>query len=134
MADHGIEVDEELVVDGQFSSRSGALAMGALLARGKSFTAVFCANDRVAMGARQILFRHKIKVPDEVSLVGFDDQIESAFMTPALTTVRQPTEEMGSAAAHAMLGLLQDGSCEIPQLEATLVIRDSVARLDVFGR
>jgi LacI family transcriptional regulator len=132
MADRGLEVDPDLVVDSDFTSQSGALAMNAILMRGKPFTAVFCANDRLAMGARQTLFRNKIRVPDDVSLIGFDDQEETAYMTPALTTVRQPTGEMGAAAAKAMLNLLQDGDCELPEIKATLVSRDSVARINGF--
>jgi LacI family transcriptional regulator len=132
MAERGIEVDQDLVLDSEFSARSGALAMNTLLLRGKPFTAVFCGNDRLAMGARQTLFRHKVSVPDEVSLIGFDDQPETAYMTPALTTVRQPTVEMGFASAKAMLGLLQDGCCELPDLKATLIVRDSVARINGF--
>ena len=133
MADREVEIDHDLILDSDFSSQSGLLAMNALLMRGRPFTAVFCASDRLAMGARQALFRNRIRVPEDVSLVGFDDQPETAFMTPALTTVRQPTNEMGTAAAKAMLSMLRDGSCELPKLEATLVIRDSVDRVERLG-
>ncbi|TWT84988.1 HTH-type transcriptional repressor CytR [Planctomycetes bacterium CA13] len=128
LSDAGIKLDPELVVEGDFSAQSGILAINSLLMRGKSFTAVFCANDMVAYGARLALHRQGIRVPEDVSLVGFDDQAESAFMTPPLTTVRQPGIEMGEAAALGLVELMQGRSCKLPVLRAELQRRESVAR------
>lgn len=132
MRDHGFEPDQDLVLTSDFSAQSGTLAMNALLMRGKPFTAVFCANDRVAFGARQTLFRQKLRVPEDVSLVGFDDQSEAAYMAPPLTTVHQPTVEMGRVAALAMVELIGGKQVEVPKLEATLVKRESVSRYRQF--
>ncbi len=129
LADAGIEFDPELVLEGDFSAQSGILAINSLLLRGKQFTAVFCANDMVAYGARLALYRHGIRVPDDVSLIGFDDQAESAYTTPPLTTVRQPASEMGSAAAAALVKLMRGETFELPVLNATLQTRESVARI-----
>ncbi|WP_442510651.1 LacI family DNA-binding transcriptional regulator [Novipirellula sp. SH528] len=129
LADAGIELDPGLVLEGDFSAQSGIVGINSLLMRGKSFTAVFCANDMVAYGARLALQRHGIRVPEDVSIVGFDDQGESAFVTPPLTTVRQPGAEMGAAAAAGLVQLMQGKPCVLPTLHATLQRRESVARI-----
>lgn len=129
LADAGIEYDPELDLEGNFTAQSGILAISSLLMRGKLFTAVFCANDMMAYGARLALYRQGIRVPEDVSLVGFDDQAESAFTTPPLTTMRQPAAEMGSVAARALIKLMQGEPCQLPVLTAELQRRESVARI-----
>ena len=128
LLDAEIQFDDELVVEGSFDSRSGLIGVESLLANKKQFTALFCASDAIAYGARLALYRRGIRVPEDVSLVGFDDQPESSFMTPPLTTVRQPAEEMGQAAATAMLKLIEKKPYELPSFQANLVFRESVAR------
>jgi LacI family transcriptional regulator len=123
--DAGLAVDPNLVVEGTFDEQSGLLAVEMLLARGAMFTALFAANDQMAQGARLALFRRGIRVPDDVSLIGFDDQPSSAFTTPPLTTVRQPTAEMGAAAAEAVLKMLNGCQPSLPNLSVDLVIRES---------
>ncbi len=122
-----IPVDEELLLEGEYTELSGMLAMQRLLNSGALFTAVFSANDQMAYGARLALYRQGIRVPDDVSLVGFDNLLSSAYTTPPLTTVRQPTLDMGLAAARMVLALLDD---DIPTPEVftpELVIRESAA-------
>jgi len=128
LADAGIEWDDQLMVEGDFSSRSGVLAIEALLMRGVPFSAVFCGNDEMAMGARLALYRRGIRVPEDVSLVGFDDQPSSAYMTPPLTTVAQPASEMGTKAAEILIKKLNEQPFTTQQLPVNLVIRESVAR------
>jgi LacI family transcriptional regulator len=128
LADAGIELDERLVVEGDFSSRSGILALEAILLRGVPFSAVFCANDEMAFGVRLSLYRRGIRVPEDISIVGFDDQPNSAYMTPPLTTIAQPAIQMGEEAAKLMLSFLKQKTYEPPALPAELVIRESVAR------
>lgn len=127
--DAGIEFDPELVLEGNFSAQSGMLAVNTLLLRGKQFTAVFAANDMTAYGVRLALYRQGIRVPEDVSLVGFDDQAESALTTPPLTTVRQPAVEMGATAAAALVKRMRGEVCELPVLHAELKPRESVARI-----
>ncbi len=124
-----IEIVDELVVQGDFRGQSGILAVETLLLRGLAFSAIFAANDEMAMGARLALHRRGIRVPDEVSLVGFDGQENSAFMTPPLTTVSQPALEMGRAASSMLINMINKRPCNLPKLEAELVIRESVIRL-----
>lgn len=125
----GITPSPELVYQGDFSAQSGVLAVNSWLASGTHFSAIFAANDMVAFGARLALHRHGIRVPDDVSIIGFDDQAESAYMTPPLTTMRQPAAEMGAAGAAAITQLIAGESPELPELAIELQIRESVARL-----
>ena len=126
--EYGVEVDPEIVFQGDFLEYGGVLAMTRLLDSGKNFTAVFAANDQSAMGARLALYRRGIRVPEDVSLLGFDDIPVAAYLTPPLTTVRQPFYEIGLYLAATMLGMLgQDvGEIAIPSME--LVIRETVKR------
>lgn len=128
LVDHGIEVDEELIIEGDFSESSGMMAAEMLMGRGRTFSAIFSGNDQTALGARLALERRGLRVPEDVSLVGFDDQPLAAFMTPPLTTVRQPAVRMGRGAARAVLALIRGEPIEPLPLPATLVQRESVAQ------
>ncbi|MCL4263952.1 MAG: substrate-binding domain-containing protein [Anaerolineae bacterium] len=128
LADVGIEPHPDLVIEGNFRRQSGMMAAEMLLMRGRPFSAIFCANDQMAFGARLALYRRGIRVPDDVSLVGFDDQPDSAFMTPPLTTMRQPAEEMGRMAATAVLRLIKGVPLELAPFQSELIIRESVSR------
>lgn len=129
LSEAGIKFDEGLVVEGDFSSRSGILAMESLLIRGKPFSAVFCSNDEMALGVRLSLYRRSIRVPDDISIIGFDDQPHSAYMTPPLTTIAQPAYSMGETAAEMLINVLQNKEFKSEMLSAKLVIRESVARI-----
>ena len=125
----GIDFDPSLVFVGAFDGNSGVAAIEHLLNEGKKFTAVFAANDVMAYGARLALYRREIRVPEDVSLIGFDDQAESAFATPPLTTIHQPANEMGVLAANAMIKLISDEDYKLPMLESAVVVRESTIRL-----
>ncbi|MEM7333199.1 MAG: LacI family DNA-binding transcriptional regulator, partial [Chloroflexota bacterium] len=101
LAQASIVINQDLIIEGDFRRQSGVMGIEMLLTKNEPFTAVFVANDQMAFGARLALFRRGIRVPDDVSLVGFDDQPDSAYMIPPLTTIRQPSVEMGIAAAKA---------------------------------
>ena len=129
LAEAGLLLNEALIAYGTFRRQSGVLAVETLLTRGGSFSAIFCANDQMAFGARLALFRRGIRVPEDVSLLGFDDQPVSAYMTPPLTTVRQPALELGEAAAAAILRLVREEPVTAPHFETELVIRESTVRV-----
>lgn len=118
----------ELVVEGNFRRQAGLLGVEMLFARGQTFSAIFAANDQMAFGARLALHRRGIRVPDDISIVGFDDQPDSAYMIPPLTTVHQPAVEMGETAAKAMLDLLDGKPVKLSPLSTELILRESVAR------
>ena len=124
----GVSRSDELVYQGDFSGHAGLMAVNYLLDQGICFSAIVAANDMVAFGARLALYRRGIRVPDDVSIIGCDDQAEAAFMTPPLTTVRQPSYEMGVAASRSLLSLISNEDYEWPALNPELQIRESVKR------
>lgn len=127
--DYGVEPNPALCAQGDFLETSGLLAMNRLLDAGEPFTAVFAANDQMAYGARVALYRRGVRVPDDISLVGVDDMPASAFMTPGLTTVRQPLHEIGLHTATSLLRLLGQHApqVEVPGLQ--LIVRETTRRL-----
>ncbi len=128
LTESGIKIDPELICEGMFDGQSGHDAVMKLLDRGKQFTAVFAANDVCAMGAKLALSRRSLSVPDDVSVIGFDDQHEASFTVPPMTTVRQPAFEMGVAAATAMVAMINKKSFTLPQLPAEVTVRESTAK------
>ncbi|AWL05572.1 transcriptional regulator [Massilia oculi] len=129
LAKHRIEADPRLVVAGDFSESGGLLALNGLLAANLRFTAIFAANDLTAYGARLALYRRNIRVPEDISLVGFDDLESSMYTTPPLTTVRQPLYDAGIGIGRRMLAMLahEQPEGEVPQL--SLIVRESVRLL-----
>jgi LacI family transcriptional regulator len=111
----GLEIDESLVTridSGSWSEKTGShpmspeigyLPMKALLESRSQFTAIFCFNDIAAIGAIRALAEAGMRVPEDVSVVGFDDIQSAAFCTPSLTTIRQPLNEMGKTGARILL-------------------------------
>ena len=121
----GIAYDESLVVEGHFKQRSGYLGMKALL--DKNIDAVFVASDSTAVGAMQALEEARIRVPDDLALVGFDDLPYAIQTTPQLTTMRHPILSKGAQATSLLLDLIE-GITEGPQqrlLPTQLIIRES---------
>ena len=115
----------DLVQTGDFHEASGFLATIRLVEGCTLFSAIFAANDQMAYGARLALNRKGLRVPEDISLVGFDDLPSSMYTTPPLTTVQQPVEEMGRAAARGVLRLLRGEQAQIRQMETRLIIRES---------
>jgi len=133
LARHRIEVDPNLVVPGDFQESGGLLAVNGLLASNQRFTAIFASNDLSAYGARLALYRRSIRVPDDISIVGFDDLHSSMYTTPPLTTVRQPLYEVGMHIGHRMLDMLGHPQPEAPPAgelpSLSLIVRESVRRI-----
>jgi LacI family transcriptional regulator, repressor for deo operon, udp, cdd, tsx, nupC, and nupG len=126
MTDIGIA--EGFVVPGDFLAASGRSAAAHLMALPHRPTAVFCANDEMAMALTAMLHQHGLTVPRDMSVVGFDDIHFADTFIPALTTIHQPRRAMGEAAMRCLLAIL-DG--QVPQtpviLPYTLIERASVA-------
>lgn len=129
LIDNGLEVVPELIIEGDFSENSGTQGMDTLLARREQFpfTAVFAANDQIAVGVRLALYYRRIIVPDEISLVGFDDLPGTQYMIPPLTTIRQPVYYMGLIASQALLAMVAGKEVQLPEFPLELVSRQSVA-------
>ena len=128
LTEANIEIDEDLICEGNFDGNSGVMAITNLLNRGKTFSAIFSANDMTAFGARLALYRHGLRVPEDVSIIGFDDQAEAAFATPPLTTVRQPAQEIGHAVTSALLKLIGGKKFEMPKMPTKVIVRESTQR------
>ena len=121
----GMEIDEDLVEVSDYQEAGGFRAMNNLLSARVQFTAVIAANDQMAYGARLALHRSGLRVPEDVSLIGFDDLPHSAFTLPPLTSVRQSVYEIGASAAKAMFDLLSKKNPPSRLVEAELVVRES---------
>lgn len=128
LKDSGIEPSENLIIEGDFTEPSGVMAVEMLLMRGQIFSAIFAGNDQMAYGARLALYRRGMRVPEDVSIVGFDDQAPSAYMIPPLTSVRRPPLEIGEAAGKALIHLMQGKPFTLPKFKSTLIVRESVNR------
>ena len=122
LSDAGITLPESRVVHSSYGTEGGTLAVEYLIAAGEPFTAVLAANDTLALGALHALLRHDRRVPNDVSLVGFDDIPWSAVSFPTLTTVHQDTHELARRAIQLALGCTGQGAEPIP---TQLVIRQS---------
>jgi len=121
----GIGFDAIRTEQGDFLETGGVVAMERLLDRGVTFTAVFCANDQTAYGARLALYRRGLRVPEDVSLVGFDDVPTSQYLTPPLTTVRQPIYDIGRQAADAIMQLIRKESVTRNAVPLSLIVRET---------
>ena len=136
----GISLDPGLVTEGDWSYRSGYLAMRELLGRGSIVrkgalrdqhdpcTALFIQNDRMAIGAIRALHEDGLRIPEDISVVGYDDVPEAEFAEPPLTTVRQPMFEVGEIATRLLIQAVEHPDDYCPQellLETELVVRHS---------
>jgi LacI family transcriptional regulator len=127
----GILFDEALVAEAGFTEESGVEAMESLLAKGRPFSAVFACNDHMAFGAFEVLKQRNIKVPEQISLVGFDDILFARYITPPLTTVNFPIEEMSTQAVQLVIQILNKNKRDVSfKLSPTLVPRSSVNQLE----
>ncbi len=129
LASAGIELDPALEVEADFEITEGEHAAGTLLDMRNRPTAVFAFNDNIAIGTMRAAHARGLRVPDDLSVVGFDDVEHATIVTPQLTTVRQPLAEMGRTAVSLLVRLLENQSFETLQfqLATRLVVRDSTA-------
>ncbi|HVZ29116.1 MAG TPA: substrate-binding domain-containing protein, partial [Asticcacaulis sp.] len=114
------------IVDGWFDFKSGIMAAERLLDHPHRPTAIFAANDEMAAAACTVAHKMGLRIPDDLSVIGFDDAPIASAIWPALTTVRQPYLEMARRALHILNGH-EPGGNERHVLQHDLVIRDSTA-------
>lgn len=131
----GFDASDEHWVEGNWSSASGAQAMERLLERSSGMDSVFVANDQMALGVMQIAYQRRLKIPEDLGVVGFDDIPESAFYYPPLTTVQQDQHAVGRVAVEEIIKMIESsrkgsGSTEprSVMLSPTLVKRESSLR------
>lgn len=127
LARHGLPVLPRQA--GDWSARSGYAAVLAALEAGETFTAIFSANDQMALGAIAALQSRGLRVPEDISVVGFDDSPESAFFSPPLTTVEQNLEALGRKAVDELTRAIASGQGQPRQylFQPNLIVRASTA-------
>lgn len=124
---HHLPIDPELIYEGDFHQPEGYAGGNALLSLPQPPTAIFASNDVMAMGVMDSARSRGLRIPDDISIVGFDDIPQAQHIRPALTTVRQPLEKMGRVATQMLLDLLNDPQMDVSRIElpTELIIRDS---------
>jgi LacI family transcriptional regulator len=129
MRDGGLPVEEELIVRGDFMEERGYTAGQELLALPRPPTAIFASSDTAAFGVISAARDAGRRVPDDLSVLGFDDIVEAAWFGAGLTTVRQPLREMGRVAVQRLVSLLADPSQPPTRvvMETELVVRHTTA-------
>lgn len=127
MEEAGVPVDEDLVQPGTFNQETGYEAGMKLLSMPDRPTAIFTGNDLQAYGLYEAAWELGLRIPDDVSLVGFDDLTVSRWMGPSLTTVRQPLVQMAEAAVRLILDLRRGDAPELPRIDLAtrLIVRSS---------
>ncbi len=127
---HGLRLDPKLIKEATHTAEGGQRAMAALLRAGKAPTAVVCSNDWTAIGALHAIDAAGLRVPTDISVVGFDDIPLASYMSPPLTSVRMSARDVGSTAFDALLPLVNGDRLEgdVYQVPTKLVVRASTAR------
>jgi LacI family transcriptional regulator len=126
---HGLEYRPELVAEASYDESGGQIAAGRLLRRDPRPTAIFVANVRAAVGVMAAARTLGLRIPGDLSIVGFHDAPVAAYVDPPLTTVRMPLEDMGAQAVESLFGLLDGRAIEDVCLSTPpeLVVRGSTA-------
>ena len=127
MQDAGIHVEPDLIQEGDWSATSSDIAIHKWLVNGIGFTALFAQNDRMAVGAIRAIRKSGLYVPEDVSVIGFDDMPLAAYFDPPLTTIRQDIFSIGCEAANQLIWSIEhpaDPPCSL-RITSELVIRNS---------
>ncbi len=123
---HGIPFDPNLIAIGDFTRTTAEESIKQLLDQGIEMDAIFSGDDEAAVGVLAALRRAGKRVPEDISVVGFDDQQFSAYLTPPLTTVRAPTHDVGYQAVQQLLKLIRTGQADsLTLLPTEMIIRRS---------
>lgn len=130
----GLDIREEWIVETEFTSPDAEAKAHRLLDCRERPTAVFCGNDEAALGLIRAARSRGIRVPVELSIVGFDNIFQCEHMQPPLTTIEQPIDRMGKYAFEALVELIEGRSAKSCEMETTLVLRESTAPPPKGGR
>ncbi|SHJ91214.1 transcriptional regulator, LacI family [Geosporobacter subterraneus DSM 17957] len=132
LIDHDIPIHKDFIVEGKYDMESGYRSMKKLLQLPVIPTAVFCSNDDMAVGAMRAVVEQGLKVPQDISIIGFDDNIFSSFLSPALTTVKRPIEEISKEGAKKLLDLIRNRETthQLLYFHTELKIRQSVRKIN----
>ncbi|NAW66033.1 substrate-binding domain-containing protein [Photobacterium halotolerans] len=127
----GLAVQYDWIVESDFECEGGYSAFNKIFASGALPSAIFACNDMMAMGVINAAHEQGIRIPEDLSLIGYDDIHIAKFMTPSLTTIHQPKYRLGQAAVETLLKRINKEITEpqVVRLEPTLVVRKSVLRV-----
>lgn len=127
LAGHGIALNEALIAEGRWTPETGAAAVEILRQRGVTYSALVASNDNMAIGAMKQLHQLGVKVPEQVSVVGFDDIVLAPYMVPSLASVRVPVTEMIKESINRLIFMLDGGEFNFQQsFPGALIERDSL--------
>ncbi len=126
----GIPLREDLIVQGDYTREGGRKGMRSLLDLSELPTAIFCANDLSALGALEEAYKNGFRIPEDFSIVGFDDIEEATYTSPSLTTVRLPPDIVGTLSAENLIERLNGREKPVVvHIEGSLIVRESTAPL-----
>jgi LacI family transcriptional regulator len=128
LINHNIPIHKDYIVEGKYDMESGYWSMKQLLNHTNVPTAVFCSNDDMAVGAIKAIVEEGLKVPEDISIIGFDDNVFSSFLSPALTTVKKPIEDISIMGTTKLLKLIAGENLEREMIyvPTELKIRETV--------
>lgn len=128
MKDHGIKVNENFIADGSLTIAGGYEAAKKVLVNDE-ITAIFCGNDEMAIGCYQAIHEAGKKVPDDISVIGFDGLEIAKFLVPSLTTIYQPSFDIGFYAAKFLVDKIDFPSSKVPNkvFETKVILRESIS-------
>ncbi len=130
LAQHDISIAEELIVGDNFAQQSGYVATRLLLHAQTKFTAILAMSNQIALGALQAVSEESIKIPDDVSIIAFDDSPYAPYLATPMTTVKQRNEEMGQIAVQLLFARFESQKPSHGLLLPTqLIERESVVRI-----
>ncbi len=130
--DGGVELESEWIIEGDYSKKSGYVQMKKLLIHKKRPTAIFVANDLMAVGAYEAMFDMGLKIPEDISIIGHDDIELTSFIRPTLTTMSQPKYSIGQTAAEMLITNIENNSFDNNNdiiLQTELITRNSTRKL-----
>ena len=132
LKDSGLKIDDKLIIDSEFIEDSGYEATKKLLNRNINFTAIFASNDQIAFGAIKAIKEKGLKVPEDISVIGFDDIESAQYFTPPLTSIRMALVEMADIATKSIITSIENDMKFFPKyvIPVTLVKRKSCKALD----
>lgn len=131
MKEYNISIEKTNILNGDFSEKSGYGVMKRYLKEKKKldFTGIFAASDLMAIGAIRALKENGIKVPEEVSIIGFNNTIVGEYITPSLSTVEYLQSSLAEDAIETIIEMVEGGCGKVKTLDSKLVIRDSVIKI-----
>jgi LacI family transcriptional regulator len=131
MSESDLPINEDHVSIGDYSQRFGYETMHCWLQDHPEMTGLFCASDTLAMGALLALYKSNVQVPEQFSVIGFDDLNFSKYLTPPLTTIQQPIFKKGKKAARLLIDQIEKKVTDPINinLEPELIIRESSGRI-----